>query len=161
MGHLEGIKCIDSRGDGRYFISNGKDQSLKLWDVRKMRSSSTCNLGQPRDHEWDYRWNDYPTELRDRKHPGDQSVATYKGHSVLRTFIRCYFSPAYSTGQKYIYTGSEDSHVYVYDLVSGDQVAVLRFHDSPVRDCSWHPYYPMLLSSSWDGNIVKWEFPGN
>lgn len=41
MGHLEGITFIDSRGDGRYLISNGKDQSIKLWDVRKMSSNAT------------------------------------------------------------------------------------------------------------------------
>lgn len=40
-GHLEGITFIDSRGDGRYFISNGKDQSIKLWDIRKMSSKVT------------------------------------------------------------------------------------------------------------------------
>lgn len=40
-GHLEGITFLDSRGDGRYFISNGKDQTTKLWDIRKMSSNST------------------------------------------------------------------------------------------------------------------------
>ncbi|KAL6532289.1 L14B [Orobanche gracilis] len=39
MGHLEGITFIDTRGDGRYFISNGKDQATKLWDIRKMSSN--------------------------------------------------------------------------------------------------------------------------
>ncbi|KAE8703531.1 LEC14B protein [Hibiscus syriacus] len=158
MGHLEGITFIDSRGDGRYFISNGKDQTIKLWDIRKMSSNTSCNLGF-RNYEWDYRWMDYPPQARDLKHPCDQSVATYKGHSVLRTLIRCYFSPEHSTGQKYIYTGSHDSRVYIYDVVTGAQVAVLKHHTSPVRDCSWHPSYPMLVSSSWDGDMVKWEFP--
>lgn len=41
MGHLEGITYIDTRGDGRYFISNGKDQTIKLWDIRKMSSNVT------------------------------------------------------------------------------------------------------------------------
>ncbi|KAE8685500.1 LEC14B-like protein [Hibiscus syriacus] len=89
MGHLEGITFIDSRGDDRYFISNGKDQTIKLWDIRKMSS----NTSWVRNYEWDYRWMDYPPQARDFKHPCDQSVATYKGHSVLRTLIRCYFSP--------------------------------------------------------------------
>lgn len=40
MGHLEGITFIDSRRDGRYFISNGKDQTTKLWDIRKMSSNT-------------------------------------------------------------------------------------------------------------------------
>ncbi|KAL8224867.1 hypothetical protein R6Q57_017424 [Mikania cordata] len=107
VGHLEGITFIDSRNDGRYFISNGKDQSIKLWDIRKMSSNA------PR------------------------------------------------TGQKYIYTGSHDSCVYIYDLVSGAQVGRLLHHKSTIRDCSWHPYYPTLVSSSFDGGIAKWELPGN
>ncbi|KAL5782413.1 hypothetical protein ACOSP7_007442 [Xanthoceras sorbifolium] len=159
MGHLEGITFLDSRRDGRYFISNGKDQTTKLWDIRKM-SSNTSFTPRLQESDFDYRWMAYPTHTRTLKHPCDQSLATYSGHSVLQTLIRCYFSPEYSTGQKYIYTGSSDSHVYIYDLVSGDQVARLDFHDGPVRDCSWHPYYPMIISSSWDGSIVRWEYPG-
>lgn len=33
-GHTEGITYIDSKGDGRYVLSNGKDQTMKLWDIR-------------------------------------------------------------------------------------------------------------------------------
>ncbi|KAG7991431.1 hypothetical protein I3843_02G075300 [Carya illinoinensis] len=114
MGHLEGITFLDSRGDGRYLISNGKDQTIKLWDIRKMSSNAMYLL---KDDGWDYRRMDNPPHARTLKHPYDQSLATYRGHSVLRTLIRCYFSPTYSTGQKYIYTGSSDSSVYIYDLV--------------------------------------------
>lgn len=160
MGHVEGITFIDSRGDGRYFISNGKDQTIKLWDIRKMSSNVTRNPGH-RSYEWDYRWMDYPPQANNSNHPCDQSVATYRGHSVLRTLIRCFFSPAFSTGQKYIYTGSHNACVYIYDLVSGAQVATLKHHKSPVRDCSWHPFQTTLVSSSWDGDIVKWESAGS
>ncbi|KAJ8619585.1 hypothetical protein MRB53_028114, partial [Persea americana] len=131
-GHLEGITFLDSRGDGRYFISNGKDQTTKLWDIRKMSSNANWSWRS----EWDYRWNEYPDYLRDLKHPHDQSLATYRGHSVLRTLIRCYFSPAYSTGQKYIYTGSHDNNVYIYDVVTGAQVAKLEYHDMPILKSS-------------------------
>ncbi|KAL2530409.1 transducin family protein/WD-40 repeat family protein [Forsythia ovata] len=160
MGHLEGITFIDTRGDGRYFISNGKDQAIKLWDIRKMSSNVeyTPVRGYP---DWDYRWMSYPGHVRNMRHPHDLSVATYKGHTVLRTLIRCYFSPENSTAQKYIYTGSADSSVYIYDLVSGAQVAKLDFHEDTVRDCHWHPFYPMMVTSSWDGAIARWEFPGS
>ncbi|KAM1083516.1 hypothetical protein ACFX19_022309 [Malus domestica] len=160
MGHLEGVTFIDSRGDGRYLISNGKDQTTKLWDIRKM--SSTAIYSPRRTYrDWDYRWMEYPSHATTLKHPNDQSLATYRGHAVLRTLIRCYFSPAYSTGQKYIYTGSSDHSVYIYDLVTGAQVARLDHHEGPVRDCSWHPLYPILVSSSWDGTVARWEFPGD
>ncbi|XP_077232413.1 LEC14B homolog [Tasmannia lanceolata] len=159
MGHVEGITFLDSRGDSRYFISNGKDQSIKLWDIRKMSSNATSPTFT--NYRWDYRSMNVPYHAKDWKHPCDQSLATYRGHSVLRTLIRCYFSPAYSTGQKYIYTGSHDTNVYIYDIVTGAQVGKLVRHESIVRDCSWHPFYPMLVTSSWDGTIARWEFPGN
>ena len=36
LGHTEGLTYIDSKGDGRYVISNAKDQTCKLWDLRMM-----------------------------------------------------------------------------------------------------------------------------
>ncbi|KAK3138798.1 hypothetical protein QOZ80_5AG0373540 [Eleusine coracana subsp. coracana] len=153
-GHLHGITHIDSRGDGRSFISNGKDQAIKLWDIRKMMSNAESYTA--RVPAWDYRYSRYPQQHNQLRHPHDQSLATYRGHSVLRTLIRCYFSPAYSTGQKYIYTGSYDSSVYIYDVVSGSLVEKLKGHQLAVRDCSWHPFDPALVSSSWDGRVAKW-----
>ncbi len=57
-----------------------------------------CNRGSKHQQKiptfrWDYRWMDYPGMGRDVRHPYDQSLMTYKGHLVLRTLIRCYFSP--------------------------------------------------------------------
>ena len=39
---------------------------------------------------------------------------TYRGHHVLATLIRAYFSPLHSTAQRYIYAGSHDGTVYIY-----------------------------------------------
>jgi len=38
---------------------------------------------------------------------------TYRGHAVLRTLIRCHFSPAETTGGQYIYSGSADGKIHV------------------------------------------------
>lgn len=38
---------------------------------------------------------DYPEHVRNKRNPHDLSLAAYKGHSVLGTLIRCYFSPAH------------------------------------------------------------------
>ena len=40
IGHTEGITNVSAKGDGRYVISNGKDQALRLWDLRKMCTNS-------------------------------------------------------------------------------------------------------------------------
>lgn len=47
LGHTEGLTYIDSKGDGRYVISNAKDQTCKLWDLRKMVSTDVGETINP------------------------------------------------------------------------------------------------------------------
>lgn len=109
IGHREGVTSIDSRGDERYVASNGKDQQLKLWDLRKMNDVSDLGncTGLSVMPDFDYRWMDY-TYKAVAKHELDNSVMTFTGHTVLQTLIRCYFSPVENTGQRYLYSGSAD-----------------------------------------------------
>lgn len=114
-GHTEGITFVAPKGDGRYCISNGKDQSTKLWDLRKMVSSADFDRSAKLDYgikNFDYR-NVYYKKPRYDKHPDDCSIMTFRGHAVLRTLIRCHFSPVATTGQKYIYSGSADGRIHV------------------------------------------------
>ena len=145
LGHTEGLTYVSPKGDGRYLLSNAKDQSMKLWDIRNMKSGQPDNSKSYRLHgirHWDYRWEPYP--LREPAiHPDDCSVKTFRGHSVLRTLIRCYFSPVYSTGQRYAYTGSADGVVKVFDLIGDDDYQIET--DGLVRDLAWHPYDPMMV----------------
>ncbi|CAI7933830.1 unnamed protein product [Closterium sp. NIES-54] len=80
-----------------------------------------CSLPPPRIpfFQWDYRWMDYPGRGMRVAHPSDQSLMTYRNHHVLQTLIRCYFSPLHSTAQRFVYSGSHDGAVYIFDLVSG------------------------------------------
>ncbi|KAM0947726.1 putative transcription factor WD40-like family [Dioscorea sansibarensis] len=45
--------------------------------------------------------------------------------------------------------------------VTGKQVSKLDYHCLTIRDCSWHPSYPTIVSSSWDGLVARWEFSGS
>ncbi|KAK7058553.1 hypothetical protein VNI00_002189 [Paramarasmius palmivorus] len=118
VGHTEGITYVSAKGDGRYVLSNGKDQSMRLWDLRKMRNSDEVD---PHNRYgvrgFDYR---YPTRYQPKHqaHPQDCSVMTYRGHQVLMTLIRCHFSPAETTGAQYLYSGSSDGRVHQPVLMS-------------------------------------------
>lgn len=130
-GHADGITFIDSKSDARYLISNSKDQSIKLWDIRKFSNDDAMNATRTAVSRqgWDYRWQNVPRKgksyfrwvgftyifylryvsfsvLKYQHVEGDTSVMTYRDHhTVLHTLIRCFFSPAFSTGQRYVYTG--------------------------------------------------------
>lgn len=196
---LAGITYIDPKGDGRYVISNGKDQSLKLWDLRMMTSPERfeslaigrCNYSC---RNFDYRGQSYP-KPRYLKHPHDNSVMSFHGHSVLRTLIRCHFSPAATTGQQYVYSGSSDGRIHVWSLdgqivstldrkythplidkTTGDyndpsdfrlrteQGRAAGRYSSTVRDVSWHPYMPNIMSTAWEaranveGTVARHEW---
>lgn len=175
VGHVEGITYIDSKGDGRYILSNGKDQSMKLWDLRMAMSATTyeeTDASKPtrtRKYTYDYRVGKYP-ERRWFQHPNDNSLVTFRGHHVQRTLIRCHFSPPGSTDSRYVYSGSYDGFVYVWNMDAtlkakidvksatenvrpglNRRYRVHRYYDSDgpwvtlVRDVGWHPNAPLLV----------------
>ncbi|KAH8659573.1 WD40-repeat-containing domain protein [Ilyonectria robusta] len=176
VGHIEGLTYIDSKGDGRYILSNGKDQSMKLWDMRMAYGTDRFHEIDP-SHEqasdFDYRGGTYDEEDWS-PHPKDNSVVTFRGHKVLRTLIRCHFSPESSTNSRYVYSGSADGKVYIWNLDAtlagtvdvkkatmgtrpADQHSRFIHLDEPggwgtcVRDASWHPNAPVLVASAWNG----------
>lgn len=163
-GHSDGLVYITSKGDGRYLASNSKDQSIKLWDLRRFSDTDDILEGLQVVREramrgWDYRWQRAPASHIRSQVTGDRSVMTYTGHSVLQTLIRCHFSPMANTGQKFIYTGCAKGRVVIYDMLTGKEETVLNGHGGCVRDVSWHGEQLDLVSSSWDGSVVRWS-PG-
>jgi hypothetical protein len=129
--------------------------------MRKMHSAEAFGAlpRVPGCFGFDYRWMAYPgTVYPPFKHPHDASVATFRGHRVLGTLVRVYFSPAATTGQRYVYSGSADGCVYIYDVLTGEIHAVLRAHRGIVRDVAWHPTSPYLASGSWDGSVCLWGY---
>ncbi|GAB0098292.1 DDB1- and CUL4-associated factor 11 [Sergentomyia squamirostris] len=163
VGHLDGVTSIDVKNDGRYFITNSKDQTIKLWDMRvTSRESQIQNFAAvKRDafREWDYRWNSVPTSYyKITELTGDTSVMSYRGHRVFKSLLRAKFSPVHTTGQRYIYTGCGTGYLVIYDVLTGEMVQALRGHSGIVRDVAWHPNRQEILTSSWDCNVNLYSY---
>lgn len=158
VGHTRGLTHVDSRNDGRFFISTSKDSTIKLWDVRRPSSSNPAQWNIHRDLEFDYRFSTRdPHGAPKRAGSTDSSVVTYQGgHKILKTLIRARFSPRISTGQRYIQTGDSDGNCVLYDAASADIVKKLEYHSDAVRDASWHPTRQLITTSSWDYSIALW-----
>ncbi|XP_039646857.1 DDB1- and CUL4-associated factor 11 [Perca fluviatilis] len=185
-GHRDGITFIHSKvGGGRreeycwYFINLSKTSSPKPHGVtptryRNLFSNSEIHqaLGRPKvlaHKEVKQSPPSSPSKLglplaagsqralKRHKLTGDTSVMTYRGHGVLHTLVRCRFSPEFSTGQRFIYSGCSTGKIIIYDVLTGSVVSRLSGHDACVRDVSWHPYEDNIVSSSWDGAVRMWE----
>ncbi|KAF2192465.1 WD40 repeat-like protein, partial [Zopfia rhizophila CBS 207.26] len=179
LGHTEGLTYVDSKGDGRYVLSNAKDQTAKLWDLRMMTSKDKADKVDINAYttRFEYRSNAYD-ENDYRPHPHDCSLVTFRGHKVLKTLIRCHFSPPGSTDSRYVYSGSYDGSVYIWNLDAtlAGKVDVLKATKNSrprdpsllaetydfygrnggswmtcVRDASWHPSAPIIAATSWNG----------
>ncbi|KAF2254724.1 WD40 repeat-like protein [Trematosphaeria pertusa] len=179
LGHTEGLTYVDSKGDGRYVLSNGKDQTAKLWDLRKMMTKDKADRVDINAYttRFEYRSNAYD-ENDYRPHPYDCSLVTFRGHKVLKTLIRCHFSPPGSTDSRYVYSGSYDGSIYVWnmDATPAGKIDVLKATKNSrprdphlmaetynfygrnggswmtcVRDASWHPNAPIIAATSWNG----------
>jgi DDB1- and CUL4-associated factor 11 len=160
VGHMGGLTHVASRGDGRHLATNSKDQSLKLWDVRAMQDAD-ADIYVPRSR-FDYRYGaslSDPTQrmaCSDRfRHRADTSLMTYRGHGVLNTLVRCYFSPAETTGNRYIVSGCHSGSAVVYDVLGGDELTRVGHHEATVRDVAWHSEYSQIITSSWDSSIHR------
>ena len=159
-GHLCGISSVSSRGCGNYICSNGKDQTVKVWDVRKAESPSQRRqpLFPLTPFLFDYRHAEsLPYIIYHTKHPHDASVATLRGSTVLSTLIRARFSPLDSTGGRFVAAGSFDGAINIWDLSENGTCmpkTSLNPHGALVRDVSWHPGGSHLASGGFDGRVV-------
>ena len=156
LGHTQGITSLCAKGDGFHVLSNSKDQTAKLFDLRRMGSPATACIRDsvradgplPRT-DYDYRMGSFPGwSAPPHRLSADRSLVTYRGHVVVSTLIRATFSSAAATGQRYVLTGSADKNVYMYDTLTGEVVAVLRGHDDVVRDVTAHPLNGQVASGS-------------
>jgi WD40 repeat protein len=161
-GHRAGVTSVHARGDGAHLCSNGKDQAIKVWDVR--RSLTRADWEQKPASErnasaatFDYRWELPPPEVFERAHPLDTSVLTLRGSVVQRTLIRAKWSPIDVDGGRHIAAGSADGACCVWDLHSSTAApcAVLPVRASLVRELAWHPAEAALVTGSYDTGRVQ------
>lgn len=132
-------------------LVSGEDQTLDLYEI----DNHVTHIPPVPRFRWDYRWMAYPGAGYAISHPRDRSIATLRGHEVRQTLIRAHWSPSFSTGQRYVYSGGADGVVRVWDILTGEVVREMKQHRSLVRDCSWHPHLPHITSVSWDGTVVQ------
>jgi len=104
--HKNKLNSVKFNNSENYLLSSGRDSILRLWDMRKLPSI-----------------NDSLEES------SQKSINEYKGHKCVGYNIDCNFF----SKEKYIITGSEDSHIYFYDTNSSKIAQKLSCHQKCIN----------------------------
>ena len=80
----------------------------------------------------------------------DELARTLEGHSHYVNGI------AFSPDGSLLASGSHDRTVAIWDVQSGQRLAVLGGHDSAVLRVAVDPSGTLIASISWDGTVRLW-----
>eukprot|EP00834_Sanchytrium_tribonematis_P007117 NODE_599_length_5524_cov_0.451060.p2 type:complete len:378 gc:universal NODE_599_length_5524_cov_0.451060:2530-1397(-) len=161
-GHTQGITSLDTL-NGTFILSNGKDQKLKLHDLR---NTSPSRPKKSKERQYDYRWDKYSYDPKSSTHSEDKSILTCFGHSVYSTMIKAKFSPC----GNFISSGSSDGSIYIWNLLGeviseittptddSDSSSIDYWHDSPIiRDLAWHPSHPVIYAGTFGHSGARYS----
>lgn len=81
-----------------------------------------------------------------------QVVHSYKGHRNKKTIKGCAWF-----GDNYVLSGSDDGHIYGWDLESEHIVCFLKADNEVVNCLCVHPNLPVLASAGFDNDVKIWE----
>jgi len=139
-------------------ISGSIDGRIRTYDIR-LGQLTTDTLGQPiasinLSHDGNCilaSCLDNAVRLIDKRE--GELLNTYTGHCNSEYKIDSIFS----NDDAFIFSGSEDGMVYVWDLLEAKIVSKLSAHNKPCVTLAYHPSQNSLLSGSADASIKLWQ----
>uniref|UniRef100_A0A669CA30 Apoptotic protease-activating factor 1 n=1 Tax=Oreochromis niloticus TaxID=8128 RepID=A0A669CA30_ORENI len=154
-GHLSWVQRVQFSLDGSQLLSCSDDQTIRIWETKKVHTSSAIRL--KRDSDVLFNHEEIIVSAADNCNrlqvPSGKLLATLQGHT--KTVLHCQFS---QNGQTLI-TSSEDATIRVWEWQSG-KCKVLHGHKEQVRCFSLlsnSPNDSRLLSWSFDGTVKVWD----
>jgi WD40 repeat protein len=162
--HAGGVTVLSLSGDGRLLLSGGLDETLRLWDVNRLREQASLggDVGPVQDAcvAPSGRWavscalklffQDRLVQLWDLA--GGRELRRLKGHTDRVHAV------AVSPDGRRVASGGADLTVRVWSVDQpGSPALVLKGHTEPVSRLAFLPGGEQLLSGSYDGTVRLWD----
>ena len=158
QGHTSSVRSIAWSPDGRQLLSGGDDKTIKLWDV--VRGQLVYTFGEHQDAISAVAWAPSGDSILSASR--DSSIIRWDVHS--RDVIEVYHIPIYQSPTCIIWSPRGDYFAtaagdlaFIFDLIGGAPVRVLRGHGSWVTSIAWSPDASRLLSGSEDKTVRTWD----
>jgi mitogen-activated protein kinase organizer 1 len=153
----DSISTIDVK-DARIGVGS-LDGNVRIYDIRKASvgldyfgSAAVTSLSLGLDEQC-HLVSTADSSVRLIDGPTGMELNVFTGHRQETSRTESVFSP----DEAYVFSGSEDSNVYAWDIVSAEEILQFAGHSGPVTSLSHHPKEALLLSASTDGTIRLWS----
>lgn len=132
-GKLNSIKLNSTEN---YLLSSGRESILRLWDMRNL-----------------------PNDIDNFEPNKSKCLNEYKGHKCTGYNIDSNFYAR----EKYLITGSEDSNIYIYNIVTSEIAFKIKTHQKCINLIRPIPktYASFACTGLEDISILIWDFSKN
>nr|XP_019947675.1 PREDICTED: apoptotic protease-activating factor 1 [Paralichthys olivaceus] len=156
-GHLSWVQCVQFSDDGSQLLSCSDDQTVRLWETKKVHTTSAVCLKRDSDVLFcdeeitvSAADNCNRLQVRDGK-TGSVLFQSEEQSSRIRCTCLCKQPSAVALGQ-------EDGTVKVLEVPSGKLLATLLGHTKTVLHCQFSQNGQTLITSSEDTTIRVWRW---
>ncbi|KAJ3353860.1 WD repeat-containing protein 5 [Kappamyces sp. JEL0680] len=148
-GHTNYVFCVNYSPGSNMIVSGSFDESCLKTIVEEDNSPPVSYIRFSPNGKFILA-STLDNRIRLWSYTSGKCLKTYKGHDNAKYCCTSTFS---ITGSKYIVSGSEDRHIYIWDLQTREIVQKLAGHTDVVLSVDCHPHRNMIASSSIDGDL--------
>ena len=158
-GHAGDVVSISLAPDGNTYVTGSVDRTCKLWDVREETAHQTffgheadvnSVCFHPSGQAFVTASEDKTARLWDLR--SDQQLATFKPPSATPGYTSC----GLSFSGRFIFCGSDDNTIHIWDTLKNQHNGVLSGHENRVTSLSVAGNGMAVASCSWDQNVRIW-----
>ncbi|MGH0124127.1 UNVERIFIED_CONTAM: hypothetical protein FKN15_016140 [Acipenser sinensis] len=156
-GHLSWVHCVRFSPDGSILLSSSDDQTVRLWETKKVHPSSAVSL--KRDSDVLFHHNEISVVAPDNRkrlqlRNGKTGEVIYQSEEQ-ESRIRCC---CLSKDPQAAVLAREDGTVKVLEIPSGNTLCTLTGHTKTVLHCQFTPDGQTLITCSEDTTVRVWDW---
>jgi len=164
-GHTVHVLAVAYSRDGKYIVSGGGDNTVRIWDretgkhLRLLKGGilgRTESVAVSPDGQYIVSTAFFDRKIRIWNFKTGSLVRAFSGHSFFGVW-----SATFSPDGNQIVSGGADGTVRLWDLETGKQTAILEYHSpgflSDVLSVAFSPDGKYIASASFDMTICLWE----
>ncbi|CAE6455467.1 unnamed protein product, partial [Rhizoctonia solani] len=163
-GHSAAVYSIAFSPDEQSFASGSDDETLMIWDANTgerlfdpLTGHSGCVMS--------IAFSPDGTQIASGSNERDRTIRLWSSHTgkpignPFEGHTRWVCSVAFSPSGKQLVSGSDDKTLRVWDVASGQSIAVLKGHTDTVYSAAFSPDGTQIVSGSADMMIRVWNTP--